>query len=119
MFEQLLKDVVESSDRGVAAMVMDFEGIALESYTKPGASLDIGTLGAEYSVVLKGIRKASEMLEAGSPTEVTVTAGNIVCVLRLLTDDYFLVIALEPQGNLGKARFQARVRTPDLVKELA
>ena len=38
---------------------MDFEGIAVESYSKPDAAFDITTIGAEFSVVLKSIQRAA------------------------------------------------------------
>ena len=38
MFQELLKDVVDSADRGVASLVMDLDGITLDSYSKPDAA---------------------------------------------------------------------------------
>ena len=71
MFEALLKDVVESTDGGVSSLVMDLDGIALDSYSKPGATFDIKTIGVELSVVL------AENDEAGNvPSPVVHGAGK-------------------------------------------
>ena len=65
MFQAVLKEVVEGTEGGIATLLMDFEGIAVDSYSKPGAAFDITTIGAEFSVVLKSIQRAAQMLEAG------------------------------------------------------
>ncbi len=37
---------------------------------------------------------------------------------RLISPEYFMVVALEPGGNLGKARYLLRVTAPKLRSEL-
>ena len=37
MFQAVLKEVVEGTEGGLATLLMDFEGIAVESYSKPGS----------------------------------------------------------------------------------
>ena len=71
MFKDLLRDIVEKTDGGIAGLLMDASGIPVDSYAVADAPFDIGTVGAELSVVLKQIAKASEMLEAGSAQEIS------------------------------------------------
>jgi hypothetical protein len=40
-------------------------------------------------------------------------------VMRLLSRDYFVVLALSAQGNLGRARFELRKAELKLAKEFA
>ena len=68
---------------------MDFEGIAVDSYSKPEAPFDITTIGIEFSVVLKSIQRAAQMLEANpalTPEVIreglTATASPIEGVMR-------------------------------------
>ncbi|MBL9027481.1 MAG: hypothetical protein JNL21_35145 [Myxococcales bacterium] len=121
MFQALLKEVVDGIDGGLATLVMDYEGIAVDSYTKPNppVSFDIQTVGAEYSVVVKSIQRASEMLESGEPKEVTIQADKVTTLIRVVNDTYFVAFTLLPDANLGKARFLLRTRVPALLKELA
>ena len=62
MFQALLKEVVDSIDGGLATLVMDFEGIAVDSYTKPNppAEFDINTVGVILMlvVILTGLTEA-------------------------------------------------------------
>jgi predicted regulator of Ras-like GTPase activity (Roadblock/LC7/MglB family) len=118
MFKQSLQRLVEDTEGGLASLLMDFEGIPLETYSKKGAPFDIETVGAEVSVVVKGIQRATQMLEAGDTREVSVRSDKLVTVIRVLNDNYFLALTLDPSGNFGKARYLLRVTAPQVVEQL-
>ncbi|MBW2535986.1 MAG: hypothetical protein JRI55_31120 [Deltaproteobacteria bacterium] len=119
MFEALLKDVVESTDGGVSSLVMDLDGIALDSYSKPGATFDIKTIGIELSVVLRSIRQAADMLGAGEAREMSLVSDRVTTIVRLLEQNYFVALSLEPGGNVGKGRYLLRTRAGELNAELS
>lgn len=121
MFQTLLKEVVDGVDGGLATLVMDFEGIAVDQYARPNppVEFDINTIGAEFSVVLKSIQRASQMLESGEPAEVTIQAEKVTTLIRVVSETYFVAITMLPGGNLGKARYMLRTRVPTLLKELS
>lgn len=118
MFRDAIRNVVEGVDGGLAGMLMDFEGIAVDSYVRDGASFDIEAVGAEASVLVKSIQRASEMLDAGGTREVSIRSDRLVTLIRVLNDTYFLALTLSPEGNLGKARYLLRVSAPAIVREL-
>jgi predicted regulator of Ras-like GTPase activity (Roadblock/LC7/MglB family) len=117
MFREALRNIVENTDGGVAGLIMDSEGISVEAYAKDD-SLDITTIGIEFGVVLGSIRRAAESLEAGEPREGAVATERMVTLIRTLGDNYFLALALRPEGNLGKGRFLMRTAAPTLLAEL-
>jgi hypothetical protein len=49
---------------------------------------------------------------------VSVSTEKLVAVARVVSPEYFMVVALTPDGNLGKARFYLRVTAPKLLSEL-
>jgi len=118
MFQDTLRAVVEGTEGAMAGLLMDFEGITVESYTREGMPFSIDTVGAEFSVVVKSIQRAAESLEAGSMQEVAILADRIMTVIRVVNHDYFLALALEPTGNVGKARILLRITAPTLLSEL-
>jgi len=119
MFEESLRRVVHETEGGLASVVMGFDGISLEEYTgEAAADLQIASMGMEYSVILRQIRTAMEMLDGGELNEVSVRAKKCVSVIRVLTKEYFLCVALKPDGNLGKARYLARMVAPGIRQEL-
>ena len=118
MFKEALERAVTGTDGGIAGLLMDFEGIPLESYAKDGAALDIEVVGAEVSVVVKAIQRATEMLDAGATNEVSFRSEKLVTLVRVINQTYFVALTLSPDGNLGKGRYLLRVMAPGLAQEL-
>jgi predicted regulator of Ras-like GTPase activity (Roadblock/LC7/MglB family) len=118
MFKEAIRDVVEGTDGGIAGILMDFEGIAVDSYVK-GSSMDMDAVGAEYSVILKSIRRATESLEAGGAREIAIQSDKVTTLIRILNDDYFLALTLSPDGNFGKGRYLMRTAAPKLLEHLS
>ena len=119
MFKEALQSVVDATDGGIAGLLMDFEGIPLESYAKADAVIDIETVGAEVSVVVKGIQRATEMLDAGETREVSFKSDKMITLIRVINEGYFVALTLKPDANLGKGRYLLRLLAPKLAEELA
>lgn len=119
MFQEVLKEVVDGTEGGVATLLMDFEGIAVDSYSKPNATFDITTIGAEFSVVIKSIQRAAQMLEAGNTAEIAIQAEKMITLIRVVNDSYFVAFSMQPDANIGKARYMLRTRVPAILKELS
>jgi predicted regulator of Ras-like GTPase activity (Roadblock/LC7/MglB family) len=120
MFQEVLKDVVDRTEGGIAGLVMGFDGITVDSYVREGSgvALEVENVGMEYSVILKEIRRAAEMLDAGKAREVAIQAERLTTVIRLINDEYFVALALRPDGNYGKARFLLRTNVGKLAQDL-
>ncbi len=118
MFKEPLQKIVDNVEGGIAGLVMGFDGIAVETYTREGGKLDVNTVGMEFSFILTQIRKAAQILEVGELKEISVKAENLTLVMRVLSDEYFLALALTPEGNFGKGRYLMRVVAPRLQTEL-
>jgi predicted regulator of Ras-like GTPase activity (Roadblock/LC7/MglB family) len=118
MFKEPLRKIVDNVEGGIAGLVMGFDGISVESYTREGHKMDINTVGMEFSFILTQIRKAAEILDVGSVQEVSIKAEKLLIVIRVLNPEYFLALALSPEGNFGKGRYLMRVVAPRLQAEL-
>jgi predicted regulator of Ras-like GTPase activity (Roadblock/LC7/MglB family) len=118
MFKEALQSVVEGTEGGLAGLLMDFEGIAVESYAKDESPDYVEAVGAEVSVVVKAIQRATEMLDAGETSEVAFKSDKLVTLIRVVNENYFIALTLTPEGNLGKARFLMRIAAPKLREEL-
>jgi predicted regulator of Ras-like GTPase activity (Roadblock/LC7/MglB family) len=118
MFQDALRDIVEGTEGGVAGLIMDSEGIAVDSYARGDAPFDITIVGIEFGVVLGSIKRAAESLEAGKAREVAIGTEKMTTLIRTLGETYFLALAIRPDGNLGKGRFLMRTAAPKLLAEL-
>jgi predicted regulator of Ras-like GTPase activity (Roadblock/LC7/MglB family) len=118
MFKEILQDLVDRTDGGVAGLLMASDGIAIDQYSTGDEPFDIESVGMEYSVVLKGVQRAAEMLDTGSTQEVSIKTERLTTVVRMLSDEYFVALAVAPGGNVGKARFLLRTSAPKLIENL-
>lgn len=119
MFRDSLQKMVDRLAGGVAGILMGFDGISVESYTKPGEeAVDIQTVGMELAHVIVQMRKAAEQLESGSLHEITLRADKLTVFVHLLNDEYFVAYAVRPQASFGKARYLMRLLAPQIQAEL-
>ncbi len=119
MFRDSLQKMVERLDGGVAGILMGFDGISVDSYTRPGeATLDIQTVGMELAHAISQVRKATEQLDVGPLDEITLRAQQLVVIVHVLTDEYFVAYAVRPGANFGKARYLMRLLAPQIQAEL-
>lgn len=119
-FRDSLQRVVESVPGAISAMIMGFDGIAIESFERESGGVDLPTLLIEYSGATQQLRQAAQQTpQVGHLTELTVSREGGTCVLRPLSDEYFLAVVMGPNAVVGKARFMMRMMAPQLRRELA
>ncbi len=118
MFAETLKKVVDNVDGGIAALVMGLDGIPVDTYVRQKDRVDVTTVGMEFSFILTQVKKAGDSLQVGGLEELVVKAQQLVLICRMISPQYFIGIALAPEGNFGKARYLARLATPALVAQL-
>ena len=118
MFAETLKKVIDNVDGGIGSVIMGLDGIPVESYVRQTDRVDINTIGMEFSFILTQVRKAAESLQVGPCEELTVKAERLLLVVRMLNPQYFLAVALSPEGNFGKCRYLMRLAAPRLISEL-
>ncbi len=104
-FDEIVTNIVQSSQGGLAAVIMANDGVPLAEYKTPETTVDISSMCIEYTEVLKEIKKASEVLEAGFMEEITVRSNDLVYIVRLINEEFFLAMLLTPDGNSGKGRY--------------
>lgn len=122
MFSEHLKTVVESVDGAIACSVMGFDGIAVETIPKDmpesGVELDLQTAWVEFANLMSQAKNTAETLKTGKVAELSINSEKVITLLRMVNQDYFLVLGLLPTGNYGKARYVLRVAAPKIAKEL-
>jgi predicted regulator of Ras-like GTPase activity (Roadblock/LC7/MglB family) len=118
VFAETLKRVVDNVDGGIAAVVMGLDGIPVETYVKQKDRVDVTTVAMEFSFILTQVRKAGDSLQVGSLEELSVKAQRLVLICRMISPQYFVAIAMSPEGNFGKARYLVRVSAPTLAAAL-
>jgi predicted regulator of Ras-like GTPase activity (Roadblock/LC7/MglB family) len=118
VFKEQLQKVVDAVGDGYGAVIMGLDGIAVESYSRDQGGFDINIIVMEFSYILTQVKKAAETLKVGGMEELVLKAEQLILVVRMLNNDYFLAVALHPSGNLGKCRFLMRLTAPRLLSAL-
>lgn len=114
-----LESVVQQVDGALACSVMGFDGISVETYQKEeAAELELSGAWVEYANLLTQLKHAAETLKTGMVQEVSVNSESVLTLMRLVSPDYFLVLALRADGNYGKGRYVLRVTAPRIRAEL-
>jgi predicted regulator of Ras-like GTPase activity (Roadblock/LC7/MglB family) len=117
-FREHLQEVCEKVEGAVACSLMGADGIEVDTHLNDGGAFDLRTLLVEYSGILRSAKEAALSNEAGGVAEVSISTDKLVAVVRIVGPEYFMVVALTPDGNFGKARYYLRITAPKLLAEL-
>jgi predicted regulator of Ras-like GTPase activity (Roadblock/LC7/MglB family) len=118
-FKEDLEQICGKVAGSFAASVMGFDGIPIETHeARPPDGIELQTLLIEYSSIISQVRQAAESLQMGKASEVSIRTEKMVAVARPLTSDYFVVLAMAPEGNIGRARYELRIAGPKLAAQL-
>ena len=105
MFNKILERIVTETGGGIDAVLMGYDGIAVDQFCVPGEKADLQLVAIEYANVLKQIRKTTEILDIGDMEEVAIKTERYQVVVRIITPEYFVAMTLRRDGNFGKARY--------------
>ena len=110
-FREILTNLVDRTPGALAAAVMAADGVAIDEYAREGAEVDLGAIAVEFGRIFGQSQKVAQALwgaRDGELDELLLVLGSHQVLFRKLDEDSFLILALEPGGLVGKARWLAR-----------
>ena len=114
-----LESVVSQVDGALACSVMGFDGISVETHQIDAANdLDLASAWVEFANILSQVKNAAEVLKTGAVSEISINSEKVITLMRLVSPEYFLILAMRPEGNYGKGRYVLRVMAPKVRAEL-
>jgi len=120
MFKQALKQVVDHTDGGLGALIMGADGLPVEKFfNDEGATMNLDVAAAEFTSLVRGAMRSGAEMNLGELRELLVSMGEVILVMRLFSKEYFAVLAIKPEGNLGRGRYELRKAELSLAKEFA
>src|SRR5262245_872082 len=120
MFKEKLEAVVERTEGSLGALIMGTDGLAVEKVlSEAGIDANLDVAAAEFTSFVRSAHRAGADTGVGALRELVVSLEQATIVVRCLTRDYFLVLALSPEGNLGRGRFELRKAELQLSREFA
>lgn len=116
-FKKLLEDMVGNVEGSLGAGLVGMDGIVIDQVSRH-SSFDINAVGAEYSSILKNALKASADFGLGTTQEVLITTDKATMIMMMVGGSYFVALALNLDGNLGRGRLELKKAIPKFEKEL-
>ncbi|HTO07847.1 MAG TPA: hypothetical protein VMR86_12415 [Myxococcota bacterium] len=116
-FREILSTLVDRTPGALAAAVMAGDGVAIDEYARDGAEVDLGAIAVEFGRIFMQSQKVASALygaREGELDELLLVMGGHQILFRRLDEDSFLLLALEPHGLVGKARWLARNLLQDI-----
>ncbi|PYV45578.1 MAG: GTPase [Acidobacteria bacterium] len=117
MFNQLLESITNKVEGTLGAIVMGMDGISIEKRL-PAGDTNIEAMAAEYTSLLKASSTAAQEIGQGPLEELIVSTDSSLITIRMITPEYFLLLLLNKDGNLGRARFELKKAKHVLAREL-
>lgn len=117
-FREHLQEVCRGVEGAIACSLMGMDGIEVDTHVHAEAGVDVQSLMVEMTGFLRTAREAALAHRAGGLEEFSLGTDRVTTVGRLVSPDYFMVVALRPEGNAGKARYLLRVTAPRVAAEL-
>jgi len=120
MFKEALRAIVEKTDGSLGALIMGADGLSVEKFfSEEGVAENLDVAAAEFTSLVRSASRSGRDLDLGQLRELVVTLGKVTFVMRLFSQDYFTVLAIKPEGNLGRGRYELRKAELSLAKEFA
>lgn len=122
-FETHLQAIVDAMPSALAASVMGVDGLAVATVETEALQaedgLDLSSLLVEFSSVLGQVQRTGDIFAAGAVEELTIRSERLITLLRPVSGDYFVALAIKPGSLVGKGRYLLRVHGARLLEELA
>jgi len=115
-FLEVLKETVDKVDGAVSAMIIASDGIPVQEYISEKI-IDLASLGAEASAMIRDIGYAAENLGLGEAKEFSIISDKCGIIMRKINNDYYFALIIKPEGNYGKGRFVLKTTVPKIENE--
>jgi predicted regulator of Ras-like GTPase activity (Roadblock/LC7/MglB family) len=120
MFKQALAEIIERTEGATGALIMGMDGIAVERLFLPeGDEANMDVAATEVTSLVRAALRAGSNTGLGALQELAVNYERVRILARMFSPEYFIVLALRPDGNLGRGRFELRKAELRLAREFA
>jgi predicted regulator of Ras-like GTPase activity (Roadblock/LC7/MglB family) len=113
-----LRSLIKKVEGGLACILVSSDGEAIE-FSSDMKDPDVEWVGARFGVVVRDILSAVKHLNQGIVRSMVVELAKGSLVVTPLRDDFFLMLLVHPEGNLGQALFHTKIAASALERELA
>jgi predicted regulator of Ras-like GTPase activity (Roadblock/LC7/MglB family) len=120
MFKDKLEAILQRTEGAIGALIMGIDGIAVEKVlSKEGRDANLDVVAAELTTLIRNSQRMGEDTGLGGLNELVLNLEGAYLAMRLISREYFIVLALQSDGNVGRGRFELRKAELELAREFA
>jgi predicted regulator of Ras-like GTPase activity (Roadblock/LC7/MglB family) len=120
MFKEALQTIVSNTDGSLGALIMGADGLSVEKFfNAEGAAANLDVAAAEFTSLVRSAARAGNDLALGDLAELVIVLGRVTFLMRLFNKYYFVVLAMKPDANIGRGRYELRKAVLMLAHEFA
>ena len=105
MLESTLRRATDAVPGARGIFLMGTDGVPVAG-AGGGGDLEMDVVTASYADLLRRIGEANREIRLDAPTELVVGCPGVKLVYRSVTPEYGLLAVLEPDGSVGRARYE-------------
>jgi len=94
VFQRILRDLISETDGALGAMILDWEGEAVEVVSAHSSEDEIKLVGAYQAVFLDRLHKICSMTEIGTPDRFEIHHQKVSFLNCVLGDGYYAVLLI-------------------------
>jgi predicted regulator of Ras-like GTPase activity (Roadblock/LC7/MglB family) len=117
VFADTLRRIAERVEGVQAVSLVGVDGIPVDSWGT-GKDSALEAMAAEMGAFVKAARSRQAGTSDGPIQQLCLMTGETTAILSRVTEEYYLLLLLSPEGNLGRGRFELRKAALALEKEL-
>jgi predicted regulator of Ras-like GTPase activity (Roadblock/LC7/MglB family) len=118
VFQDTLRRIAQRVEGAQAVSLVGLDGIAIDSFAPASDGLSIESVAAELGAFVKAVEGPHASLEAKAVQQLTIVTDRATAILSRVTEEYYLLLLLSRDGNVGRARFELQKAAMALEKEL-
>lgn len=116
MFIETLKEIADRMPDVDCVLLMGKDGLPIEKVIRK-KNVNVETISAEFTALLRVTGQTSHEVNAGTLDESIILSDKMIVVMKSITAEYFLMMILPHDANLGRARFELKRAKYALEKE--
>lgn len=117
MFKQKLASVVNNVDGSIGCLLIGFDGIPIDAVYRDQELPQMGAVAVELSNMLDKFRRL-QIYDVGEVNEVSITAGSITALAKVVADEYLLILAMAVDSDVKRGQTMLRLISPFVEREM-
>ena len=117
MFKQKLTTVVSNVDGSIGCLLIGFDGIPIDTVYRDEELPQMSAIAVELSNLLDKFRRL-QAYDVGEVNEVSITAGSITALAKVVADEYLLILAMTTDADVNRGQTMLRLISPFVEREM-